>query len=148
MLNRGRLRRAFDVEDRGRPPRIKLFHAFGAVAKVSFEPEPGHPYTGLFATGGPALARLSLALDAGNYSPSAAFKLFVDGKPCEHILLDQALDRQTSRDFFERAPTNITLWPRLPPLSRIWWLVHWWLSAIAPPLNQYVAFVAIIHLHG
>jgi hypothetical protein len=144
MVDRGNLRKAFDVEIDVRPPRVKLFHPFGAVARVRFDPEPGHPYTGLFATGGPALARLSLALDAENYSPSAAFKLFVDRRPAEHIMLDQALDRQSSCDFFERAPTNITLWPRLAPLSRIWWLVQWWLSAIAPPLHQYLYTVAAV----
>jgi hypothetical protein len=142
LLNRRELRRAFEVEDDIRPPRAKLFHPFGTVAKVRFEPEPGHPFTGLFATGGPGLARLSVALDQTNYSPSAAFKVFVDGQPSQNILLDQALERQSSGDFFERAPTNITIEPTIPPLSRIWPVVKWWLSAIAPPMHQYLDSVA------
>jgi hypothetical protein len=151
MLDRNNLRKAFDVEADVRPPRVKLFHPFGAVARVRFEPEPQtrHPFSGLFKSGGPGLARLSLALDTEHYSPSAAFKLFIDGRhPSQNILLDQSLDRQSSGDFFERAPTNITLWPKLPPMSRLWWLIQWWLSALAPPLHQYLDSVASVTCDG
>jgi hypothetical protein len=148
LADRRRLARVFEVDDDVRPPREKPFHQRGTVARVRMEPKPAHPFTGLFATGGPGLARLSLAMDTTNYSPSAAFKVFVDGHSSENILLDQALDSQASWDFFERAPTNITLSPRFPPLSRVWWLIDRWLSAIAPPMRQYLDAVAATTVDG
>jgi hypothetical protein len=138
ILDRRKLKLAFHTEDDVRPPRKKAFHPFGSVAKVRFNTVEGHPYTGLLKSGAVGLARLSLARDYGNYSPSAAFKFFVDGKPSEHVVLDQSIDQQTSRDFFERAPTNITQWPQRGQLKYGWYFINWWLSRIADPLHQYL----------
>jgi hypothetical protein len=142
------LSQAFDVEADVRPPRTKAFHPWGTVAKVEWVPGGGHPYTGLFATGAPGLARLSLALDDRLYEPSAAFKLLVDGERSEHVLLDQSLDPQTSRDFFERAPTNVSLWPTRPPMLWVWFLIHPWLSIINSPMHQRVDHIAAVKRDG
>jgi hypothetical protein len=136
LINRAWLRKAFDPGLDIRPPRTKAFHPLGTVAKIEFVADGQHPFTGLFASGALGFARLSLALNEAAYAPSAAFKLCVDGEPCFNLLLDQSIDEQTSRDFFERAPTNITLWPQLLPLNAVWWLVNWWLSDIAPVMHQ------------
>jgi hypothetical protein len=130
------LRKAFEAGLDVRPPRTKAFHPLGTVAKIEFVADGLHDFTGLFSTGAVGLARLSLALNESAYAPSAAFKLCVDGQPSLSLLLDQSIDQQSSRDFFERAPTNITLWPELFPLKAVWWLVDFWLSDIAPVMHQ------------
>lgn len=148
MANRRYLRKAFHVDDDVRPPRIKAFHPYGTVAKVRFSAAEGHPYTGLLESGCLGFARLSLARDERTYSPSAAFKFFIDGRPTEHLVLDQSIDEQTSRDFFERAPTNITQWPQRGQLKYTWHLVNWWLSPIADPLHQYLDNIASVTSDG
>ncbi|HEX8122688.1 MAG TPA: hypothetical protein VF549_15625 [Solirubrobacteraceae bacterium] len=148
MANKPRMKDAFHVEDDIRPPRKKLFHPFGTVGKVRLDPVPGHPYTGLFESGAVALARLSLTRDERTYAPSAAFKFFVDRRPTEQLVLDQAVDAQVSRDFFERAPTNITRWPMGFPLRYVWHLVVWWLSSIADPMHQYLDNLASVTRDG
>jgi hypothetical protein len=148
LANLGRLAKAFHVEDDIRPPRTKAFHPWGTVAKVRFDAADGHPYTGLLQSGALAFARLSLARDDRSYSPSAAFKFFVDSRPNEHVVLDQSVDEQTSRDFFERAPTNITLWPQRGTLKYQWIVMNWWLGRIADPLHQYLDNLASVTADG
>lgn len=139
-----KLRKAFTTTADVRPPRTKAFHPYGTVAQIEWIPEGDHRYTGIFQTGGLGLARLSLAMSAELYAPSAAIKIFIDGKhPSENLVLDQSLDKQTSRDFFERAPTNHTLWPTLMPMRLIWFAVDRWLGQIAPVLYQ-----SLDHLAG
>jgi hypothetical protein len=148
LANRRGLRQAFHVTEDVRPPRRKAFHPFGTVAQVRLEPVAGHPYTGLLQSGALGFARLSLARDPRTYSPSAAFKFFIDGRPSEHLVLDQSIDEQTSRDFFERAPTNITSWPQRGKLKYGWYVLNWWLSPIADPLHQYLDNLAMFTSDG
>ena len=151
LLNRPALREAFDVNEDVRPPRTKSFHPCGTIAKIRFVPDGAHPFTGLFATGAVGFVRLSLAMGEKNFGPSAALKFFVDGpNPSENLLLDQSLDTQTSRDFFERAPTNYTLTPSTYPLRLIWPVLSWWLgqSADADPLFQPLDHLAAVRADG
>jgi hypothetical protein len=62
------------------PGRIKVIHRFGTCAKVSLRISAEHPFTGVFADGGPALLRLSDGANMGNPILGAALKFFVDGK--------------------------------------------------------------------
>jgi len=149
LINRPNLRKAFEIDEDIRPPRTKAFHPLGTVAKIRFEAAEDHPFTGIFATGAVGFARLSLAMGEANFGPSTAFKFLIDGpNSAENLVVDQSLDRQTSRDFFERAPTNRTLWPTTYPLKLIWPVVQWWLSAISNPLYQSLNHLAVIESDG
>lgn len=127
-----------------RPPRSKIFHAFGSVAQVRYEALPGHAYTGLFATGGVGLARLSLAIDEATYVPGIALKLFVAGRPSVNVHAIPSFDGQASRDFFARAPSN-----EIPPpsgaavrlLARV-------IARVADPLRRPVDHVAAVTPDG
>jgi hypothetical protein len=101
------LERTFSTASDVRPERVKLFHPFGSVASVVYEARAGHPYTGLFASGGEGLARLSLATDDESYIPGIALKLFVAGAPSVNIHAIPSFEPQRGRDFFERAPSNV-----------------------------------------
>lgn len=136
ILNLPFLSKAFSVTDDVRPPHTKSFHPFGTVAKVEYIPAGDHPFTGLFQSGFKGVMRLSIAMDYARYGPSTALKALVDGQPSRSILMDQSLDPQSSRDFFERPPTNITIVPSSFPIGTFWWLVNWWLFFIADPLYQ------------
>ena len=119
LAKRAFLREAFEKDDEVRPPRAKAFHTFGTVAKMRFEADGEHPYTGIFNTGAVGFVRASLAVGMPNYSPAAAFKFLLDGPhPSQNLLVHQSLDKQASRDFFERASTNHTLTPGAFPEHR------------------------------
>jgi len=149
LLNRANLRQAFDVNADIRPPHAKAFHPCGTVAKIRFIADREQPYTGIFNTGALGFARLSLAMGEKNFGPSTAFKFLIDGPyRSENLVVDQSLDTQTSRDFFERVPTNHTLPPTQYPLKLIWPVVNWWLAAIADPLYQPLDHLAEIDATG
>jgi hypothetical protein len=149
LLNRSNLRKAFDVNEDVRPPRTKPFHPLGTVAKIRFVAHAGHPFTGIFASGAIGFARLSLTMGLANYGPSTAFKFMIDGpNRSESLVLDQSVDTQTSRDFFERAPTNQTIWPTTYPLKMVWFLVNWWLSPITDPMYQPLDHLGAIFADG
>lgn len=107
------LRRGYTTKGDQRPERHKIFHTFGAVARVVFEPGSGAAadsslglddrllgapprlrkarplaprYSGLLASGGEGLLRLSLGAGEGFYMPGAALKLFVDGHESADVL--------------------------------------------------------------
>lgn len=106
LLDFSYLGNTFDQAQDVRPSHEKLFHPFGAVAKVKVVPREGHPYTGMFSQPSIGLARLSLAIDEAKYAPGMALKFMVDGKPSVNTIAVPTLDPQESRDFFEKAPTN------------------------------------------
>lgn len=148
-LNLPKLKKAFTTIQDVRPSRTKAFHPFGTVAKIEWVAEGHHPFTGLFTTGAVGFVRLSLAMSDDLYAPSAAFKLLLDGRnPSQNLVLDQSLDKQTSRDFFERAPTNHTLWPTLMPMKLLWFFIDLWLSQIAPALYQSLDHLGRVKRNG
>jgi hypothetical protein len=110
LFDKGYMKETFDKASDVRPPHNKLFHPFGSVATVSFEPEGQADafLTGMFNSPSVGIARLSLAASDSpdQYSPGIALKLFVDGKPSVNIMAIPSLSGQKSRDFFERTPTT------------------------------------------
>lgn len=127
-----------------RPARTKIFHPFGSVATVAYEAVPGHPYTGLFASDGAGLARLSLATDADTYIPGIALKLFVQGRPSVNIHAIPSFEPQTSRDFFARSPSNVIPEPTafaIKLFSKI-------AVKVADPLRRPVDHVAAVNQDG
>lgn len=118
-----------------REPRTKIFHPFGAVAKVAFVPAAGHRYTGVLASGAPGIARLSLATDDATYIPGIGLKLLVDGGASLNVHAIPSFDGQNSRDFFERAPSTT-----IPPPSNVALkLFSRFARSIADPLSRSVA---------
>jgi hypothetical protein len=138
------LDRTFSDASDQRAPRTKIFHPFGASARVVYEARSGHPFTGFFASGGIGLARLSLATDDQSYIPGIGLKLFVQGRPSVNIHAIPSFDEQTSRDFFERAPTNEIPAPTnfaIKLFSRI-------ARRIADPLRRPLDHIAAISADG
>ena len=136
LAKRPFLRQAFVQDDDVRPPRAKAFHTYGTVAKMRFEADGEHPFTGIFATGAVGFVRASLAVGMPAYSPAAAFKFLIDGPhPSQNLLVHQSLDKQASRDFFERAATNHTLAPTMFPNTAMLPLLRLWLSRISSPIE-------------
>jgi hypothetical protein len=76
--------------------RTKIIHATGSVARVSFVPASGHPFTGIYSTGDVGLARLSLAVAPSDTSfvPGMALKFFVPNHASVNLHVMNALDGQ------------------------------------------------------
>ncbi len=137
LSSRAFLRKSFVQDDDVRPPRTKAFHTYGTVAAMRFVADGKHPFTGIFATGAVGFVRASLAVGMPNYSPAAALKFLLDGPhPSENMMLHQSLDKQASRDFFERAPTNHTIAPTTFPNTLMLPLLKFWLSPISNPIEM------------
>jgi hypothetical protein len=105
------LNTSFDhISDQMPRNRLKVIHAYGSVAPVSYEADVDSPYTGLF--GEPVvcgLARLSLAGDPKRigFTPGMALKLFVDGRPSVNLHVMNSLNGQGSdQNFFAHDFTN------------------------------------------
>jgi hypothetical protein len=107
FMGRKHLDPVFDTVGDVRPPRRKLVQTHGATAKVRFEAEGEHPFTGMFATGGPGIVRLSLATDERKYSPAVALKLLADGRESQNVLAGTSFDPQDSKDFFRDEASNL-----------------------------------------
>ena len=140
----GFLEKAFATESDVRPPREKLFHPFGTVAQVAFEPLPGSPYTGVFASGATGLARLSLATDDKSYTPGIGLKLLVDGAPSLNVHAIPSLEPQASHDFFGGAPTNVIPEPKGLMLR----FLNFVASLVANPLKRPVDHLAAVDQSG
>ncbi|MCO5172127.1 MAG: hypothetical protein M9894_37990 [Planctomycetes bacterium] len=138
------LERTFSTASDVRPARTKIFHPFGSVARVVYEPVGDHPYTGLFASGAPGIARLSLATDEKSFIPGIALKLFVQGRPSVNVHAIPSFDAQEGRDFFLRAPTNVIPEPSALPIKLFARLA----SRIADPLRRSVGHLAAVDLAG
>lgn len=109
-FNRGSFDPASDEMTAGRR---KIIHSFGTCAVVRWEVTEDHQYTGVFATGGRALLRVSDATGGKLFAPSLAFKFFVDGHPSLNVLANQA-HYGPARDFdvFNRYYSNSLPAPR------------------------------------
>ena len=84
----------------------KFVHGVGSVASVELVPASSK-YTGLFQ-GAKGLARFSLAIKPGSFTPGVGIKLFVDGKPSANVLAMQAVTGQgADTNFFANEFSNI-----------------------------------------
>jgi len=108
------------VSDELEEPKRKLFHTFGATAKIVFVPESSTPYTGLFAQKASGLARFSYAgpAIAIGVVPGLGLKFPLDGAhPSQNLVVMRKLDRQqplahalsqdTHNSVFQNPFTNI-----------------------------------------
>ncbi|HEY2986750.1 MAG TPA: hypothetical protein VGL11_03425 [Candidatus Binatia bacterium] len=80
-------------------PKRKLFHTYGATAKIVFTPEPETPYTGILAETAHGLARFSYAGPVAGVGivPGLGIKFPVDGDHAsENLVVMRKLDRQQS----------------------------------------------------
>ena len=115
------------VSDELEEPKPKLFHTYGATAKVAFVPEPNTPYTGVFARKASGLARFSYAgpVLAIGVVPGLGLKFPLDGDhPSQNLVAMRKLDRQqplahalsqdSHNSVFQNPFTNI-----LPPPSAV-----------------------------
>ena len=85
------------VSDELEEPKPKLFHTYGATAKIAFVPEPNTPYTGVFAQKASGLARFSYAgpVLAIGVVPGLGLKFPLDGDhPSQNLVAMRKLDRQ------------------------------------------------------
>jgi hypothetical protein len=81
----------------------KPIHAHGVMATTTFEPAPGHPYTGVFKGAECGLLRLSVTGDPNDrgFAPGLAWKVFVDGKNSRNVSALYTLSGQGgNHDFF------------------------------------------------
>ncbi len=75
-------RRSFEHgSDEAPEGREKLVHRHGTVARVRVEITNEHAYTGVVASGGEGLLRMSDATGGGKMTPSLALKIPIDGRP-------------------------------------------------------------------
>ncbi|MEH6634555.1 MAG: hypothetical protein V7700_03505 [Halioglobus sp.] len=85
------------VSDEMPPGRVKLIHRYGSVAKFAWKAFDGHPYTGIFQSGGSGLARVSRAVKSQTRGlPGLALKVFVDGKASTNIFAMPSAERDWS----------------------------------------------------
>jgi hypothetical protein len=111
-------------------PKRKLFHTYGATAKIVFVPDANTPYTGLFAQTALGLARFSYAgpVSAIGVVPGLGLKFPIDGdRPSENLVVMRKLDRQqplihalshhSHNSVFQNPFTNILPSPSLPNVT-------------------------------
>jgi hypothetical protein len=104
------------VGDELDPPKRKLFHTFGATAKVRFEPLADTPYSGIFGETALGLLRISYAgpVVGVGIVPGLGLKVLVDGDhPSENLVAMRMLDPQWTPSVFHNAFTNILPSPGL-----------------------------------
>lgn len=105
------------------PGRTKLFHNFGCDMAFEFVPAPGHPFTGIFATGALGVGRFSLFKPGASFSPSMALKFLVDGRPSVNVPMLETFDGQGAdhnpfaRTFSNKIPT--------PTNPLVWFFFKW-----------------------
>ena len=89
--------------------RTKYIHSVGAVGKVKFLPEPGHPYTGIFKGANYGLVRFSSAAAPSKSQPLApglGLKFLRDGIDSANLVSMWSVEGQPndwnffSNDFF------------------------------------------------
>ena len=85
------------VSDEFEQPKPKLFHTYGATAKITYIPDRGTPYTGILRDNVPGLARFSFAGPVGAVGvvPGLGLKFLIDGDHAsENLVAMRMLDRQ------------------------------------------------------
>lgn len=89
--------------------RNKLVHRFGTVARVRWEVTSPTRFTGVMASGGDGLLRLSDAEGGARFRPSVALKIPVDGRASLNLFgLPAATRDETDRNFLSGAFANST----------------------------------------
>ena len=150
------------VSDEFEQPKLKLFHTYGATAKVQFTPEPNTPYTGIFSERAHGVARFSYAGPVVGIGvvPGLGIKFPIDGDyPSENLVVMRKLDRQqplwrffstrSHNSVFHNAFTNILPAPRFTNLimrtvqSRFETVVE-----SGKGLHQPVDNIASVHTNG
>ena len=117
------------VSDELPEPKPKLFHTYGATAKIMFTPAVDTPYTGILREKAPGLARFSYAgpVTGIGVVPGLGLKFPIDGDcPSENLVAMRMLDRQqpllrffskrSHNSVFQNPFTNILPLPRLTNL--------------------------------
>lgn len=87
----------------------KRIHSVGPVAKMVFESNGEHPYTGLFQGASHGLIRLSMAQKPSRWrgtAPGMGAKLFRNGMPSANFVAMFSLDGQDGGNFFENNFSN------------------------------------------
>ncbi|STY31051.1 Uncharacterised protein [Legionella wadsworthii] len=92
--------------------RVKIIHANGSVGKIAFIPAAGHPFTGIYQSGGVGIARLSLAVPPAedNYIPGMAIKFLVSRHASLNLHVMNLLEGQKenwnyfAKDFSNQIP--------------------------------------------
>jgi hypothetical protein len=135
----------FIADGDARPPHDKP-RPFGATTAIAWEPVAGHGYTGVFASGGEGLARLSLAPGPkGSLLLGMGVKITVSGQHSLDVLASNGLDgTRDTRDFFTpHLYTNIP-----PPHSVAGKAIQALNSIIADPLRRPVDHLAHVESDG
>lgn len=108
--------------------RIKIIHANGSVGKIAFVPATGHPFTGIYQTGGIGVARLSLATPPSddNYIPGMAIKILVSNHPSLNLHVMNLLEGQKENwNYFAKEFSNHISHPTSWTLSAIEKIFEW-----------------------
>src|SRR5215510_14561650 len=103
------------VSDELATPKPKLFHTYGATAKIAFAPAPATPYTGMFSHHVHGLARFSYAGPVAGVGivPGLGLKFPLDGDhPSRNLVVMRMLDPQSRHSVFQHVFTNILPTPR------------------------------------
>lgn len=89
--------------------RIKIIHANGSVAKISFVPASGHPFTGIYQSGAIGIARLSLATTPSDASfiPGMAIKFLIpDNASLNLHVMEQLSGQGNNWNYFAKTFSN------------------------------------------
>jgi hypothetical protein len=123
------LKPSFDyVSDEMPKKRVKIIHANGSVGKISFTATSGHPFTGLFKTGGIGLARLSVAKtpEDKDFVPGMAIKFLIPGQPSVNLHVMHSLEGQGANwNFFANIFSNQISHPTSFALKAIEKIFEW-----------------------
>ena len=83
--------RESDFMPQGRP---KFIHPYGSTAVVRYVPEANIGQTGLLASGGLGVIRLSLASPSGSFAPGFGLKFPIAGQPSVNVIAMPSLSGQ------------------------------------------------------
>ncbi len=104
--NRGSFEHASDELPQGRD---KLIHRYGTVARVRIEVKDAHGYSGVLASGGEGILRMSDGAGGARFAPSLAVKIPIDARPSLNFFGLPAQARKAGdRDFLSGAFANST----------------------------------------
>jgi hypothetical protein len=108
--------------------RVKILHANGVVGKIYFKPASGHPFTGVYQSGGIGLVRLSMTAPASDTSfiPGMAIKILVLNHPSVNLHVMNRLEGQEGNwNFFAKDFSNQIEHPQTWTLKAIEKIFEW-----------------------